>query len=171
MMMRKDNEKHQDEAAKQHVRLLSSSQQKNSMQVKWRITDIAARLREADVDMKSYESPRFDVFFRGSHKLYIIAKIQGDKLELYLHKDVELSDDKSRLDISGTSITVSKAGLPDVKKPWILKGFLSHLTGVGDIDHFSRIFQLILKMTVSTSQSTSSTRKNQSCYDCTCINP
>ena len=124
-VMRRDYEKHQDDAAKQHVRLLSAAYQRLAAtvvappsQIKWRITDIAAKLREAAVDWKGwkdYNSPRFDVFFRGSHKLYIQAEIQGKELGLYLFKDVELSDDKSRLDVGGTSITVTKAGLPDDK--------------------------------------------------------
>jgi len=119
VMMRRDYKNHQNEAAKQHVHLLSAAlieaKQKNSIQIECRITDIAAKLREAAVDEKRYFCPRFDVFFRGSHKLYISADIEGDRLELYLYKDVELSDDKSRLDVGGTSFTVTKAGLPDKK--------------------------------------------------------
>jgi hypothetical protein len=116
VMIRRDYKKHQDEAAKQHVRLLSTAlieaKATNLVQVKWRMTDIAAKLLEAAVDLKCYESPRFDVFFRGSHKLYIEAEIQGNKLGLHLYKD---DDDKSRLDVGGTSFTVTKAGLPDKK--------------------------------------------------------
>ena len=88
----------------------------NPVQIKWRITDIAAKLREAAVDQKSYYSPRFDVFFHGSHKLYIVITFQGNELSLYIGKDVGLSDVKSPLDIGGTSITVTKAGLPDEKR-------------------------------------------------------
>jgi hypothetical protein len=98
----------------------------NPMQVKWRLTGIAAKLREAAVDLKCYDSPRFDVFFHGGHKLYIQAEIQGNKLGVYLYKDIRLSDDKSNLDIVGTSITVTKAGLParkytfPLEKPLVL---------------------------------------------------
>ena len=126
VMMRKYYKKHQDEAAKQHIRLLSAAlskastalieaEQKNSMQVNWRVTDVAAKLQEAAVDKKCYGSPRFNVFFRGSHKLYIQARIQGNTLGLYLCKDVGPFDDKSRLGVGGTSFTVKKAGLPDDK--------------------------------------------------------
>jgi hypothetical protein len=85
----------------------------NPMQVKWRMTDIAAKLLEAAVDNKGYASPRFEVFFHGRHKLFIGVVIQANKLGLCLFKDVRLSDDKGRLDISGTSITVAKDGMPD----------------------------------------------------------
>ena len=103
------------------------------MQVKWRITDIAANLREAAVDRKVYCSPSFDVFFRGSHKLYIGVAIQGKKLGLYLHKDVTSSDDKSRLDVGGASFTVKKAGQwPDKKGTYSLETFLEPpLWGLG----------------------------------------
>jgi hypothetical protein len=129
--MRRDYEKHQDDAAKQHVLLLSAAYQELKVvtrpqpsQVKWRITDIAAKLREAAVVKTVYHSPRFDVLFRGSHKLFIQAEIQGNKLGLFLSKDVGLSDDKSRLGISGTSFTVTKAGLPDKKETYPLEFFL-----------------------------------------------
>ena len=97
----------------------------NPMQVKWSITDIAAKLLEAAVDRKNYYSPRFDVFFHGSHKLYIQAEIRGNKLGLFLRKDGELSDAKSRLDVGGSSLTVTKDGLPDVKQPFALSDFLA----------------------------------------------
>jgi hypothetical protein len=113
----------------------------NPVQIKWRLTDIAAKLRESAVDKKTYCSPRFDVFFHGSHKLYIQAQIQGNKLGLYLCKDVELSDVKSRLHIGGTSFTVTKAGLDDVKKPIHSKGFLCHPAMDGH--HFSRTCHLM----------------------------
>ena len=137
-MLRKDYEKHQDESAKTHVQLLSAAlddhaqllstalekKQENTMQVKWRITDIAAKLLAAADNTKSYDSPRFDVFFRGSHKLYMRAKIQGKRLELSLFKDGPMSDDKNRLDIGGTSFTVTKAGLPDLKCTFPAEKFL-----------------------------------------------
>jgi len=180
-MMRGDYEKHQEQAATHHVRLLSAALGKcledlkvqkhesirqsnelsiveqentrlsaevetvkqenvtftasagvleklvkatNPLQVKWRITDIAAKLLEAAVDSQRYVSPRFDVFFHGSHKLFIQAQIQGNKLGLYLRKDVELSDDKSRLGVGGTSFTVTKDELPDEKHTFALGDFL-----------------------------------------------
>ena len=35
---------------------------------------------------------------------------------MFIGKDVRLSDDKSCLDIAGTSFTVKKVGLPDVER-------------------------------------------------------
>jgi hypothetical protein len=138
-MMRADYEKHQEQAATCHVRLLSAALGKslevvgivkqenarlsatvqqlvsatstNSMQVKVRLINIAAKKREAAVEEKFYYSARFDVLFHGNHKLNMAARIQGNKLGLYLHKDVALSDDKGSLDIGGSSISVTKAGL------------------------------------------------------------
>jgi len=133
-MMRGDYEKHQERAASHHVRLLSTALGKsleensrlsatvqkivsavstttNSMQLKVRLTDIAAKLREAAVEEKFYYSARFDVLCHGNHKLNMAARIQGNKLGLYLHKDVAMSDDKGSLDIGGSSISVTKAGL------------------------------------------------------------
>jgi hypothetical protein len=81
-----------------------------------KITDIAAKLLESVVDKKIYCSPRFDVFFHGSHKLYLQAHIQGNNLGLFIVKDVRLSDSKSHLDVTGTSFTVKKNGLPDVRR-------------------------------------------------------
>ena len=127
-VMRRDYEKHQDDAAKQHVRLLSKElkvlTRPQPSQVKWRLKDIAAKLRKAAVDKMTYYSPNFDVFFRGSHKLYIGVAIRGNKLGLFLFKDNESSGDKSRLDIAGTSITVTKAGLPEKKRTYPLEKFL-----------------------------------------------
>ena len=131
-VMRRDYEKHQDDAAKQHVRLLSAAYHRLAAtvvappsQIKWRITDIASKLQEAAVDKKRYNSPSFDVFFHGSHKLYIQARIRGNRLQLYLFRDGESSGDKSRLNISGTSFTVTQAGLPDKKHTLSLETFLS----------------------------------------------
>ena len=172
-MMRGDYEKHQEQAATHHVRLLSTAleqqgasihvrlllialehqaqavqrllsaeigmlEQENirlkqenvrllaavdtqqlisitPMQFNWRIADIAAKLLEVTVDKKDYNSPRFDVFFHGNHKLYIQAYLHGNRLGLYLCKDLALSNEKSSLDVGGTSFTVTKAGQPDVK--------------------------------------------------------
>jgi hypothetical protein len=117
-VMRKDYAKHGNEAAQEHVRLLSATVQtlanlveSKPIQVKWRITSIAGGL-------KKYDSPRFDAFLNGNHKLYMQARIEGNQLALYLHKDIAMSADKSTLDISGSSFTVSKAGLPDTKKTY-----------------------------------------------------
>ena len=183
-MMRGDYEKHQEQSATHHVRLLSAAlgksinevgigkqenarqsnevrrlsagfdslEQENGrliaaagvlkklvkvvstkpMQVKWRLTDIAAKLREAAVVKKVYCSPRFDVFFRGSHKLYIGVEIQGNRLGLYLCKNDELSDDQGRLDVGGSSITVTKDRQPDIKVTYPLETFLEPpLWGLG----------------------------------------
>jgi hypothetical protein len=130
-IMRKDYEKHQDDAAKQHVRLLSATLQRvvetidpRPSQVKWRVPDIAAKLREASASKKYYYSPTFDILFRGSHKLCIQVKIQGNKLGLYLCKEIANSDNKNRLDISGTSFTISKAGRSDTKTTYPSNSFL-----------------------------------------------
>ena len=83
--------------------------------IKWRITDIAAKLQEAAHEIKRYSSPRFDVFFQDTRKLYIQCNIEGNKLGLFLGQDVQESDENSSLDIGGTSFTVTKEGLPDKK--------------------------------------------------------
>jgi hypothetical protein len=127
--MRKDYAKHGNEAAQEHVRLLSATVNAQSsrvhkletlveskaIEVKWRLTGIAAILQEAAGRMKYYDSPKFDVFLNSNHKLFISAEIEGNQLGLYLEKDIAMSADKSTLDIVGSSITVSKAGLPDEK--------------------------------------------------------
>jgi hypothetical protein len=145
--MRRDREKHQDEAAKHHVHLLSTvlqnlsvtvqqlehqqieskhqicllsgkiQQLSNSIPFKWRISNLSlgACSWQKAIRTKTYDSPNFDVFLNGNQKLYISAEIGGNKLGLHLHKDFEMSTDKGPLDISGTSVSVSKAGLPDIK--------------------------------------------------------
>ena len=130
-IMRKDYEKHQDDAAKEHVRLLSATLQRvvemidpRPSQVNWRVPDIAAKLREASASKKYYYSPTFGILFRGSHKLCIQVKIQGNKLGLYLCKESANSDNKNRLDISGTSFTISKAGQSDRKRIYQFNSFL-----------------------------------------------
>lgn len=90
-VMRKNYEKHEKQAAQQHVRLLSHTLQtlanlveSKPIQVIWRITGIAAKLQEAAIQKKKYQSPRFDTFLGGDHKLFISANIVGNKLGLYL---------------------------------------------------------------------------------------
>ena len=102
---------------RENSRLLTALQQlpMNPMQIKWCVTDIAAKLRES-VDDENYSSSRFDVFFKGNHKLYMVVQIRGSNLGLYLFKDIILSDDKRRLDVSGSSFSVvDKAGLFEKK--------------------------------------------------------
>jgi len=101
------------------------------MQFNWRITDIAAKLLETIVDEKDYNSPRFDVFFHGGHKLYIQAYISGLSVGLYLCKDAALSDDKSGLNVGGTSFTVTKAGMPDKKQTLPLEMIMTWSLGFG----------------------------------------
>ena len=105
-IMRRDYEKHQDEAAKHHVRLLSATvkQLSNLVEpkpiiVKWRITDIAAKEQEAAVDGTVYSSPCFDVFIIGNQKLSIKAFFDWNKLNLFLVKNIAMSADKNPLDI------------------------------------------------------------------------
>jgi len=131
-IMRKDYEKHQDDAAKQHVRLLSATLQRvvetyadpQPFQIKWRVPDIAAKLEEALASMKTYKSPTFDILFRGSHKLCIQVEVDGNKLGLYVLKDIATSNNKNRLDISGTSFTVTKDGQSDMKRTYPSNSFL-----------------------------------------------
>jgi hypothetical protein len=122
-IMRKDYEKHEDDAAKQHVRLLSATLQRvvetidpRPSQIKWRVPDIAAKLRKASASKKKYYSPTFDIIFRGSHKLYIQFSIEGNKLGIFLSKEIAKSDNKNRLDITGTSLTITKDGQSDTKR-------------------------------------------------------
>ena len=63
----------------------------------------------------TYWSPSFDVFFHGNHKLIIAATIVGNKLGLYLRKSVSSSENKGRIDLGGSSITITKTGLVDKK--------------------------------------------------------
>jgi hypothetical protein len=139
-VMRKDYEQHQDDAAKEHIRLLSATMKRlvevekrvrllsaaierlqtaavvpRPSQIKWRLTGIAAKIQQATVESRRFDSPRFSVLFHGSHQLCMEAKIRGNKLRLFLLKDLEFSDDKGRLGVDGTSITVSKAGVFDTK--------------------------------------------------------
>ena len=137
-MRRCDYEKHQDESAPQHVRLLK---QQNiglaagfdilkcenarllagdaiqvvsitpNKQFKWRISEITSKLQEAIIDEKDYNSARFDLFFHGNHKLYIQAQLKGTRLGLFLWKDITLSEDKNRIGVSGSSFSLSA---PDV---------------------------------------------------------
>jgi hypothetical protein len=90
-VIRQNYLKHQDDAAKDHVRLLSAVVQRlnsavgpNPSQIKWRLTDIAAKLQESQLVKKSYWSPPFKVKFSGSIKLLTYAYIQGNKLGLFL---------------------------------------------------------------------------------------
>ena len=144
-VMRKDYEQHQDDAAKEHIRLLSATMKRlveievekrvrllsatierlqtaalvvepRPSQIKWRLTGIAAKIQQTVVELKGFISPDFSVLFHGSHQLLILAKIQGNKLGLFLRKDLEFSDDKSRLVVGGTSVTVSKAGVADKER-------------------------------------------------------
>jgi len=181
-MMRGDYEKHQEQAASQHVRLLSAALEKglkaahneinvvkekngrleaeidstkqenvalssavqklelvaashSCFQIKWKIADIAAKKRKGDRS----DSPSFDVFFQGGHKLYIQAHIQGNILRLHLLEDVRLSADKdgqmscntSRLDVGGTSFTVKKSGLNDRRFILPFRTFLESPKGCG----------------------------------------
>ena len=218
MMMRRDCEKHQDEAAKHHVRLLSYEvvdMKKENMrlladvanmkqenieisegsnrltiniarvnqdnariiqenerlavtiqsiaklsefklpQVKWRITGIAAKLQQAASTMKMYNSSRFDAFLYGNQKLYMQANIKGKELGLFVYKDIAMSADNSNLDISGTTFTVSKSGLPDIKMTFpnhnIVKSgggwstFLADMTPYVDDDGVNVTLDLQLK--------------------------
>jgi hypothetical protein len=130
-IMRKDYEKHQDDAAKEHVRLLSATLQRvvetyadpQPFQIKWRVTNIAAKLEEASASMKTYKSPTFDILFRGNHKLCILVEVHGNKLGLYV-KDIATSDNKNRQDISGTSFTISKDGQSDTKRTYPSNSFV-----------------------------------------------
>ena len=130
IVARKDYLKHQKDAAMEHVRLLSavvqtlvdqrlnSAEGPNSSQIKWRLTDIAAKLQEGGIVKKTYRSPTFKVNFRGTIKLYISANIEGNKLGLFLYKEngnSEILSNKNILNIGGTSLTITKDGLSDRK--------------------------------------------------------
>ena len=87
------------------------------IQVKWRIAGIAAKLRDGS---RRINSPKFDVFLNGNQKLFKEARIDGNKLALYVYKDVALSAEKSTQYISEMSFTVNKPScfsptLPDIK--------------------------------------------------------
>jgi len=149
-MKRGDYEKHQEQAASQHVRLLSaalgqgiqenarlalevgimkqdverlSAMLKNVVyqQFKWRLPNVTNLLKLAASDEKCFESPRFDI---GNHKIFIKVFIQEKRLGLYICKDVAMSVDKTSVDLNGSSFTVAKAGLPDVKRFFVLGNFL-----------------------------------------------
>ena len=124
-LIRGDYDKHQIDALHQHIRLLSSTVQRlvsaavdpQPIQIKWRLTDIATKLREASASLKCYNSSIFEVLLRGSHKLYIQVRLLGNnELGLYLKKDVTISNDKSHLDIAGTSFTITKSNGLQIKK-------------------------------------------------------
>ena len=125
-VMRKDYLKHQDDAAKKHVRLLSAVVQRlnsaegpNPSQIKWRLEDIAAKLQEGRFVEKTYRSPTFEVNFHGSIKLYISFNIHGNRVGLYLYKEngnPEILSNKNILNIGGTSFTITKDGLSDKKR-------------------------------------------------------
>ena len=145
-MKRRDITKHEEEAAKVHTRLLSSAlvrmmagvdSLKNELSsvkkeklakaelkpftVKWKIRSIAAKLVEAAVNKKEYQSPYFSF---GNHTLYIVARIEGTKLALFVYKDFEESADKSPLCIGGSSFTVTKAGRPERRETLQSDAFL-----------------------------------------------
>ena len=123
-LKRQDYDKHGIDAAQQHFRLLSSTVRRlvsavvdpQPIQIKWRVTDIAAKIREASTTLKCYNSSTFEVLLRGSHKLYIQLRILDNELGLYLKKDISISNDNSHLDVAGTSFTITKTGRNDVKK-------------------------------------------------------
>ena len=121
------------------VQTLTDRVELKPIQVKWRITGIAAKLQEAAGRTKKYESPKFDVFLNGNHKLFMYARIEGNLLGLFLQKDIAMSADKNALDIVGSSFTVSKAGLPDKKATvanwgWGFYPFLADMTPYIDDD-------------------------------------
>ena len=127
-VIRRDYEKHQDEAAKHHVRLLSATVEKLAkdietkvIQVKWKISNLAAKMQDAGINMKSYSSPRWEVYFHGHHALYLRAMFSGNRLELFLQKD---EDDPARLNVSGTTLIVNKTGMPDIKCTLGIDSFL-----------------------------------------------
>lgn len=130
-VIRQDYEKHQDDAAKYHVRLLSSKVAllENivvTSQIKWRIKNVATSLAPSPVPggIRTLESPSFSVFYRGTHKLVIGANVQNKRLSLMLTKDVEF--DEGRLDVGGTSVTITKNEMPDIKKTLERKQFLEN---------------------------------------------
>jgi hypothetical protein len=151
-MKRADYEKHQEQAASHHVRLLSAAlsegKQENarlalevgimkqdierlsatlkkitvvSLQFKWRLSDVSKLLLLASSEEKAFQSPRFDI---GGQIIFIRAFIQGSRLALYIHKDVRMSVDKTRFDLCGSSFSVTKAGMPNVKRIFALGDFL-----------------------------------------------
>jgi hypothetical protein len=93
---------------------IEKSSKVKPMQVQWRITDIANKLKEAEVNVKSYNSPKFDVYVQGNQKLYMSAEMRGMSLGLYLHKDAEAYDDQSCLAIGGTSFSITVAGISEI---------------------------------------------------------
>ena len=166
-VMRKDYLKHQDNAAKEHVRLLSAVVQRlnstvgpNPSQIKWRLANIAAKKQEGRFVIKNYNSPAFEVKFSGSIKLYISAYINGNQLELFLNRVIDHSDilsNKSILNIGGTSIDISKVGQPCSKYYYSDDCFLRNCSnGIGwsiaditryiDNDGFNITLNLQLKM-------------------------
>lgn len=122
LVLRRDYEKHQEDAAREHVLLLSSIVEKlqfatlpQPSQVQWKITDIARRRRAGASGFTSViSSPVFNVIFRGNHMLYMKSIIfRGNKLGIVLYKDFTASDNKDPLNVDGSTITATKAGSPD----------------------------------------------------------